>query len=119
MKNINFSQKNGIVLAGDLNLFFDNKLDAKGGKLSLKQKFVAKLLELIEEYDLCDICRIQNSTKKSYAFRKNHSCGIINRRLDYIFVSNKFQEFCNDADIIPDFKTDHSSVLVTISNYIS
>ena len=45
-----------------------------------------KLLELKEEYDLCDIWRIRNPTKKLYTFRQNHSAGIINRRLDYIFI---------------------------------
>ena len=32
-------------------------------------------------------------------------------------MSNQLQEFSNDTDIIPAFQTDHSSVLVTISNY--
>ena len=32
-------------------------------------------------------------------------------------MSNKIQEFSNDTGIIPAFKTDHFSVLVTISNY--
>ena len=57
----------------------------------------------------------KKSDKKLYTFRQNHSSGIINRRLDYIFISNKLQEFSNDADIIP---ADYSSVLVTISNII-
>ena len=39
VKNINFSQENRIVLAGDFNVFFDSKLETKGGKPSLKQKF--------------------------------------------------------------------------------
>ena len=43
MKNINFSEENRIVLAGDLNVFFDSKLETKGGKPSVKQKSVAKL----------------------------------------------------------------------------
>ena len=55
MKNINFSKENCIVLAGDLNIFFDSKLETKGGKPLLKKKSVAKLLELKEVYDLCDI----------------------------------------------------------------
>ena len=118
MKNINFSEENRIVLTGDLNVFFDSKLETKGGKTSLKQKSVAKLLELKEEYDLCDIWRTRNPTKKLYTFRQNYSSGIINRRLDNIFISNKLQQFTNDTDI-PPFKTNHSSVLVTISNYIS
>ena len=63
MKNINFSEENRIVLAGDLNVFIVSKLETKGGKPSLKQKSLAKLLELKEEYDLCDIWRIRNSTK--------------------------------------------------------
>ena len=116
MKNIIFLEENRIDSAGDLNVFFDSKLETKGGKLSLKQKSVAKLLELKEEYDLRDIWRIRNPTKKLYTFRQNHS-GIINRRLDYIFISNKLHEFSNDTDIIPAFKIDHYSALVTISNY--
>ena len=83
----------------------------------LSQKSVAKHLELKEEYDLCDIWRIRNPTKKLYTFRQSHSSGIINSRLGYIFISNELRKFSYDTDIIPAFKTDHSSVLVTISNY--
>ena len=68
MKKIIFSDENRIVLAGDLNVFFDSNLEMKGGKPSLKQKSVAKLLELKEEYDLCDIWRIRNPTKKIIYF---------------------------------------------------
>lgn len=57
------------------------------------------------------------SNKHLYNFRPNHSSGIIYCRLDYIFKSNKFRKFSNGADIIPVFKTDHSSVLVTVSNH--
>ena len=46
MKNINFSEENRKVFAGYLNVFFNSKLQTKGGKPSLKQKYVAKLLEL-------------------------------------------------------------------------
>ena len=74
---------------------------------------VAKLLELKEEYDLWEY---RNPTKKLYTFRQNHSPGIINRKLDYVFISNKLQKFSNDTDIILAFKTDHSPILFTISN---
>ena len=62
MKNINFSEEHRIVLAGDL------ELETKGGKLSLKQTSVAKLLELKEEYDFCDIWRKRNPTKQLHTF---------------------------------------------------
>ena len=57
------------------------------------------------------------SNKKLYNFRPNHSSGIIYYRIDCIFKSNKFRKFSNGTDIIPAIKTDHSSVLVTISNH--
>ena len=68
MKKITFSEENHKVWSVDLNVFFDSKLETKGGKPSLKQNSVAELLELKEEYDLCDIWRIGNSTKKIIYF---------------------------------------------------
>ena len=60
MKNMSYSEENHIVLAGYISVFFfDSKLETKGGKPSLKQKSVAKPLELKEEYNLCDIWRIK------------------------------------------------------------
>ena len=75
------------------------------------------MIELKEEYDLCDIWRIRNPLEKSFTFRQNHFSVIINCRQDYIFISNKLQESSNKAMILPAFKTDHSSVSVIISNY--
>ena len=37
-----------IVLAGDLNCFFDTSLDSNGGKATLKEKSIAKFIELKE-----------------------------------------------------------------------
>ena len=42
-------------MAGDFNLFFDSKLAAQGGKLTIKKKSLAKLIELKQNYGLCDI----------------------------------------------------------------
>ena len=66
-------------------------------------------------YALCEEYKIHK--KNHILLGKNHSYDIINRRLDYIFISNNFKEFSNDTNIIPAFKTNHSSGLVTISNY--
>ena len=68
-------------------------LKAMGGKPILKEKSVARMVELKEEYDLCDIWRIRNLLEKSFTFLQNHSSGILNCRLDYILISNKLQEF--------------------------
>ena len=59
-KNIHFFEKNRIVSADNLHVFFGSKLETKEGKHSLKQKSAGKPLELKEEYVLCVIWRIQN-----------------------------------------------------------
>ena len=46
MKKVNITHGKQIVLAGDFNLFFDSNLEAKGGKPILKEKSVARLIEL-------------------------------------------------------------------------
>ena len=56
-----------------LKFIFDNNLEAKESKTILKEKAVAKVIELelknIEkEYDLCDIWKIRNLLEKSYFF---------------------------------------------------
>ena len=42
-------------MVGNYNLFFDSKLDAQDGNPTVKKKFLAKLIEPTESYDLCDI----------------------------------------------------------------
>ena len=66
---------------------------------------------------MCDIWRIRNLLEKSFIFCQNQSSGILNHRLDYIFISNKLHNFSNKAIILPAFKIDHSPVSVIISNY--
>ena len=93
MKKVNITRGKQIVLAGDLNLFFDSNLEARGDKPILKEKSVARMVELNENYDLCDIWRIRNPLEKSFTFQQNHYSGIINHRRGYIFISNKLQDF--------------------------
>ena len=47
-----------IVFGGDFNLIFDCKLETNSGNPVLKKKFLAKLIEINESLNLCDIWRI-------------------------------------------------------------
>ena len=47
-----------LIFGGDFNLFYDKKLEASGGNPKLKKASIAKLIELNELYNLCDIWRI-------------------------------------------------------------
>ena len=104
------SNKN-IILAGDFNLFFDPSLEGSGGKPALKKKkSISKLLHIFEQNNLVDIWRIRNPSLKRYTFRKNHFSGFIQRRLDYIFISNNIQEYFEKVSILPSFCSDHSPI---------
>ena len=114
--NVMDIKNKNIILGGDFNLHFDSKLEAKGGKPALKKQSIAKLIEIIENFDLCDIWRIRNLKKKQFTFRQNHFSGYIQRRLDYFFVSNSLQEAIKNVDILAAFSTDHSPINITLSN---
>ena len=43
------------MIGGYFNFHFNSKLEAKGGKPTLKKKSIKKMIELIESFDLCDI----------------------------------------------------------------
>ena len=64
-------------MVGNFNLFFDSKLDAQGGNPIIKKKSLVKLIELKENYDLCDIWRVRNTKSKRFTFTQKHCSGFI------------------------------------------
>ena len=102
--------------AGDFNIFFSSKLEAREGKPIPKRKSIIKLIDIKERLNICVIWTIRNPKRQHFTFRQNHSTGFIERRLDFIFVSNCLQEFVNYTDVLPAISTDHSPVLISLSN---
>ena len=114
LKNVDDIGNKNIIIGGDFSFHFNSKLEAKGGKPTLKKKSIEKMIELIESLELCDIWRIRNPTEKRSTFRQNHISGYIKQRLDYFFVSNKLQESINKTDIAASLLTDHSPISFTL-----
>ena len=81
-----------MIFAGDINLIFDKNLESERGNPLLKKYSLSEIIKLNENFDLCDIWRVRNPHKKLFTFRQKLFTGIIQRRLDYIFVSNSLQE---------------------------
>ena len=96
-----------VVLAGDFNFFFDTSLDSYRGKPTLKKKSVAKFIELKEKFDLYDIWRIRNPKTKRFTFCQKHVSGLIQRRLDYFYISNSMQVSVKNTDVLASLLTDH------------
>ena len=61
---------------------------------------------MLETFDFCDIWRIRNPK----TFRQKRFSGVIQRRLDYLFILNSLQEIISSVDILNAFSTDHSPV---------
>ena len=110
------NQNKRIIFASDFNIFLSEKLEAMCGKPILKGKSIIKLVHIKKSLDICDIWRIRNPKRQNFTFRQNHSTGFIERRLDYIFVSNCLQEFVNYTDLFSAISSDHSPVLILLSS---
>ena len=111
LKDFDISLTKQVVMAGAFNLFFNSKLEAQGGNPTFKKISLAKLIDFKETYDLCDIWRVGNTRFKRFTFTQKHSLGFIQRRFDYILISNTLQEFGTMTDILTPISTDHSPVL--------
>ena len=89
-----------VIFAGNFNLIFDKNLESAGGNLLLKKHSLSEITKLNENLNLCDIWGVSNPHKKLFTFRQKHFTGIIQRRLDYIFVSNSLQESVRKTEIL-------------------
>ena len=107
--NDNFYDKN-VILASGFNIFFNKKLECKGGRPIIKKQSVSHIIKLQGAFYLCHIWRIRNPRK-----RQKHFSGIIQRRLDYFFISNSLQDTISSVDILNTFSTDHSPVFLFLN----
>ena len=64
------------------------------------------------ENDLVDIWRIRNPDDKNFTWRQKNP--IIQRRLDYWFISDMLQEDVVKSEIVTSIKTDH--LAITLEN---
>ena len=103
-----------MILSGDFNFIVDLQLDAEGGNPRLKKNAIARIIKLKETYDLIDIWRVRNKNAKKFTFTQRHAAGFLQRRLDFIFVSNSLQYAIKDVEIGTAFSSDHSPVKMSI-----
>ena len=76
IKQTDTNPKKQLIMAGDFNIFFDSKLDAQFVNPIIKNKSLAKIIEIKESYDFCVIWRVRNTKSKRFNFRQKHFSGI-------------------------------------------
>ena len=114
LETIEDIQNKSVVLGGDFNVILNPSLDSEGGKPVIKKRTIAKLIQITENLDLCNIWRICDPKRKRFTFRQHHSIGFIQRRLDYYFMANSPQEFTKTTYILAAFSTDHSPITFSL-----
>ena len=101
------------IIAGDFNTILDTDLDKNGGIKNTHPKCRNMLLDIINEYTLIDIWRLQHPDKKQYTWhssKKPH----ISSRLDYFLVSSCLNNNTNKSNIKAGYRTDHSTISLSI-----
>ena len=81
-----YSDKN-ILIGGDFNICLNYSLDKRGGKTENTSKCTNFINNLVEEYNLSDIWRIQNPRELKFTRRENSRTGLVQSRLDYFLIS--------------------------------
>jgi exonuclease III len=94
----NLNQKK-MVFSGDFNFILDVGLDAEGGSPKLKKNSIARLIKIKETCGLVDIWRVRNPISRKFTFTQRNAVGFLQRRLDYIFISNQLQYSVKDVNI--------------------
>ena len=79
-----------IIFGGDFNFIWDAEVDSDGRNPKLKYSSIAALQSLADSRDMIDIWRCRNPNRKRFTFRQ--PTPLIQRRLDYIFISYTMQE---------------------------
>ena len=70
-------------------------------------------MELIKEkLDFCDIFRVHNPTARRFTWRCKTP--VMQRRLDYCFISDELQDNVLSVDIKPSICTDHSAIYLKV-----
>ena len=100
------------IFGRDFNIIYDVKLDADGGSPSLKLSSISKLESIKEYLNMCDIFRVRFSDKRRFTYRSKNP--LLQRRLDYLFISNELQDNVLSIDILPSVNTDHSAVYLRL-----
>ena len=76
--------------------------------LSMTSSKGTKIAFTIELF--CDIWRIRNPKTKTFTFRQKHLSGLIQRRLDYFYISHSMQVSVKNTDALASLLSDHSPI---------
>ena len=93
--NITELNSKNIILGGEFDIFFNLTYKARRGNPKMKNKSVAKFIQIKESLGLCDIWLVRIPRKNIIHSGNSMSLVSFKKRLDYFLVSNALQESIN------------------------
>ena len=103
-----------VIIGGDFNVALNVKLDRNEEKQYNKMN-KEKVIELMEDLDLCDIWRTRNINRQAFTWCKR-SPKLSWSRIDYFLLSQNLVNRCSSSDISGCIFSDHSMIDVIIEN---
>ena len=74
--------------------------------------YISKLESIKNYLNLCDMFRVRFLDKRLFTYRSKNP--LLQRRLDYLFISNELQDNVLSIDISLSVNTDHSAVYLRL-----
>jgi len=110
-----YDKTSPILMGGDFNYIIDYNIDRKGGSVKKWPKCNEVFKSMTDVYELIDIWRVRNPTKKRFTWRRKNPTPI-QSRLDYWLISDSVQSSVHDCCIMPGIHSDHSAVKISLIN---
>ena len=116
LKNIVVRQGNtNILMGGDWNLLLDPAIDGRNYKHINNPNSRQVVLKLMADLKLFDVWREEQGGKSKFTWRRKlNNTTIQMGRLDFFLVSESLLNFTRDENIIPSYRSDHSSITLSL-----
>ena len=102
-----------ILMAGDFNLAIDPKIDRQGSYTN-NDKAGKALLSIMNKKQLLDTWRYFHPEQNGFTWQKLRPKASFSR-LDYILVSDTFEQYVDKVQLAPGFRSDHSMLSIIVS----
>ena len=103
-----------IIIGGYFNTYLNPSLDKSGGS-SESYSERKHFLTICEEFDLFDMYRFKNPTKRKYIWRNKGKPNLTQSRSDMFLISEQMQYQNITCNILPGILSDHSLVQLQFS----
>ena len=102
-----------IVMGRDFNFILKSEFDKQGGRVNTSHpKALAEIRNVQINLDLGDIWRDENPLTTRYTRRRRNPD--ISCRLDFFLISRGVYGKVTNSDILPGYKTDHSTITLSL-----